>query len=83
VDEERPRQVMSAAEYIAKKDEVQNEAFNMLPEHDGIGIFMAEVPLVDTTALEIIWPPEFPDDTLPAIAGLFVNSKSSLYHQAI
>ncbi|KAG4411273.1 hypothetical protein IFR04_015599 [Cadophora malorum] len=83
VDEERPRQVMSAAEYIAKKDEVQNEAFNMLPEHDGIGIFMAEVPLVDTTALEIIWPPEFPDDTLPAIAGLSVNSKSSLYHQAI
>ncbi|PVH78319.1 hypothetical protein DL98DRAFT_635745 [Cadophora sp. DSE1049] len=83
VDEERPRQFMSAAEYLAKKDEVQNEAFNILPEHENISDLLSTVPLVDSAALELIWPPEFRNDTLPPLASLSINSKTSLHEQAI
>ena len=74
---------MSAADYLAKKDEVQNEAFNMFSEHDSIGDLMIDVPPVTAAALELIWPPEFPDDTVPALASLSINPKTSLHEQAI
>ncbi|KAH7403675.1 hypothetical protein BKA64DRAFT_744234 [Cadophora sp. MPI-SDFR-AT-0126] len=83
VDEERPRQVMSATEYLAKKDEVQNEAFNILPEHENVSEMLANVPLVDSAALDLIWPPGFKADNLPSVAGLSIPSKTSLHEQAI
>ncbi|KAG4430511.1 hypothetical protein IFR05_013997 [Cadophora sp. M221] len=79
VDEVRPRIVKSSAEYLQT---IEYEA-HARPSHKIIGDLLTHVPLVDSDALEFIWPPAAEYDILPSLSELSMGSKPSLHEQEI
>ncbi|KAH8586863.1 hypothetical protein B0O99DRAFT_695071 [Bisporella sp. PMI_857] len=78
VDKVRPRKVMSAVEYMAK-----NQETILLSSHYNIIELLAHIPLVDSTALEYIWPSDSGGEDLPPLGGMSVAVKAKLPEQAI
>ncbi|KAH6718866.1 hypothetical protein BKA61DRAFT_652516 [Leptodontidium sp. MPI-SDFR-AT-0119] len=79
VEEVRPRIVKSAAEYLQT---IEYEA-HALPLHKIVEDLLAHVPLVDSDALEFIWPSTSECDSLPSLASLSLGTRPSLHEQSI
>ncbi|KAF2993710.1 hypothetical protein E8E14_002011 [Neopestalotiopsis sp. 37M] len=75
VDEVRPRKAMSAAEYMAKFD--YSVADYGYPHHgDNMGL-LTSIPLVEATALSLVWPSDDFNDILPATIESTVSPHTS------
>lgn len=71
MDELRPRRAMSAAEYMAK--------FNYeASTYGNAGEVLAQIPLVDATAMSLVWPLSSTDDIHPSSAGLSADTNRTL-----
>jgi hypothetical protein len=69
---------MSAAEYLIK---VLSSV--TVPAHDNMTELLAPILLIDSSALEIILPPDPDNDVALSIDRLSVGTKKSLQEQAI
>ncbi|KAJ8120806.1 hypothetical protein ONZ43_g2582 [Nemania bipapillata] len=67
MDELRPRRAMSAAEYMAKFD-YEASAYGNAAER------LAQVPLVDSAAMDLVWPSDAEDNTQKPPADLSVST---------
>ncbi|PVH75070.1 hypothetical protein DL98DRAFT_575225 [Cadophora sp. DSE1049] len=78
LDQVRSRIVMSAAEYLIKVP-----GPNAPPEGEQITKILAQIPLVRSEALEVIWPAGSELDIALPMVDLSIGTKNSLHEQAI
>ncbi|RWA05968.1 hypothetical protein EKO27_g9138 [Xylaria grammica] len=64
MDEVRPRRAMSAAEFMAKWDRGHVPVMYSAVNEPRIADLLAHIPLVDPTALDLVWPSDSPAGVL-------------------
>ncbi|OBT85729.1 hypothetical protein VE02_05221 [Pseudogymnoascus sp. 03VT05] len=71
MDEVRPRRAMSAAEYMTEVDYAS-------PPTNNIDRLIAKVPLINVSAMDLVWPPSIEEDIEMLLGRLLDANKSVL-----
>ncbi|OBT44925.1 hypothetical protein VE00_04767 [Pseudogymnoascus sp. WSF 3629] len=73
MDEVRPRRAMSAGEYMTEFDHAYSPTNN-------INRLIAKVPLINVSAMELVWPPSIEED-IEMLLGRVLNANKSVLDQ--
>lgn len=73
MDEVRPRRAMSAAEYMTEFDHTSSTTNNIVR-------LIAKVPLINVSAMDLVWPPSIEED-IEMLLGILLDANKSVLDQ--